>query len=441
MSTAELPHNTDAERATLGSVLLSQDRITEVAAWLKPEMFYLKRHGDIYAAMLALTQQGTPADIRLVSAELARRNQLERVGGVVYLSELVDYAHSSAHISHYAQQVESAAFRRRLIQASGKIAAVGYDEARPDDEVRTEVLALVTEAVSKRDDSGATALGEMMDELLDEFGKEHPPASSTGFYDLDEIIYGLTCEGRLITIAGRPGHGKTALALSIGLNLAEQQKSGLVFSMEMTKRELTQRILAMRSEIDGKTIQSMNLTDDEFRKATETAAMVNAWPLYTRSGGFSLADIRSHTLRHIAEYGELAFVVVDYVGLVRPSGKKGQTRQQEIGEITRGLKALAMETGVDLFMLAQLNRDIEKREDAIPTLSDLREAGDIENDSNIVMFVINPEKLNPDTEHKGKGFLWVVKHRGGACGKIELRFNAPLTRFDNLARFRDVEGY
>lgn len=441
MTTAELPHNLDAEKATLGSILANRDRIVEVANWLRPDMFYSHKHADIYTAMLHLFGQRTPPDIRTVSDELRRRGQLDRIGGPLALSDLTDTVPTSLHISYYARIVENTARRRLLILNSGKAAALAYDETVSDDDMRAGALALITEAAIKRDDAGATPLGEMLNEQLEEFGKEHAPATSTGLYDLDEIIYGLTCEGRLITIAGRPGHGKTALALTIALNLVRQGKPGLFFSMEMTKRELSQRALAMYSDIDGKTIQSMNLTDDQFRKATEAAGMMLDWPLYTRSGGFSLADIRTMTLQHVTEHGPLAFVVVDYVGLVRASGKKGQTRQQEIGETTRGLKALAMETGADVFMLAQLNRDIEKREDAIPTLSDLREAGDIENDSNIVTFVINPEKLNPNTEDKGKGMLWVVKHRGGPCGKIELRFNAPLTRFDNLDKFRSMEGY
>lgn len=441
MSTAELPHNLEAERATLGSVLLGHDRITEVANWLTPEMFYMARHGEIYAAMLALFAQRIPSDTRTVSDELRRRGHLDRVGGWEYVSDLTQAVPTSSHIAYYARQVESAAFRRKLIYAGGKAAAVGYDETKSDDDARAEALLFITDAVSKRDDTGAIPLGEMMDALLEEFGKEHAPATSTGLYDLDEIIYGLTCQGRLITIAGRPGHGKTALALTVATNLAGLGRAGLFFSMEMSKDELSQRIASMYSGVDGKTIQGKNLTDDEFRRVMEATGRLHDWPLHTRVGGFSLADIRTMTLRHIAERGPLAFVVVDYVGLIRPSGKKGQTRQQEIGEITRGLKALAMETGVDLFMLAQLNRDIERRDDSKPTLSDLREAGDIENDSNIVMFVINPEKLDPNTQDKGKGMLWVVKHRGGPCGKIQLRFNAPLTRFDNLEHYRAMEGY
>lgn len=441
MTIAELPHNLDAEKATLGSVLLNRDAIVEVASWLTPDMFYSHAHADIYAAMLHLFGLRTPPDTRTVSDELRRRGQLDRLGGWEYVSDLTEAVPTSAHISYYARQIESAAFRRNLISSSGKAAALAYDQSQADDDVRAGVLALMTDAAIKRDDTGATPLGEMLNDELEECGKDHPPAISTGLYDLDEIIYGLTCEGRLITIAGRPGHGKTALAMTIALNLARQGKPGLFFSMEMSKPELSQRALAMYSEVDGKIIQSRNLTDAVFRKMTEAAGMMLEWPLYTRSGGFSLADIRTMTLQHTTAHGPLAFLVVDYVGLVRASGKKGQTRQQEIGETTRGLKALAMETGADVFMLAQLNRDIERRDDAIPTLSDLREAGDIENDSNIVTFVINPEKLNPDTADKGKGMLWVVKHRGGRCGKVELRFNAPLTRFDNLAKYRAPEGY
>lgn len=441
METLELPHNLDAEKSTLGSILLNRDRIGEVAAWLTPEMFYMRRHEMIYAATLKLFEGRTPPDIRLVAAELAKRGQLDQIGGTEYLSDLTDSVPTSAHITHYARLVQSAAFRRRLILIGGQVAVLGYEDAKSDDDIRAGALALVTNAVTNHSDAGASSLGEMMDELLDEFGKEHPPAISTGLYDLDAIIYGITCEGRLITIAGRPGHGKSALALTIALNVAKQGHPGLFFSMEMSKRELTQRALSMCSEIDGKTIQSLDLTDDEFRTATETAAAVNGWPLYTRAGNFSLGDIRTHTLQHIAEYGALTFIVVDYVGLVRPGTSKGISRQQQLGEITRGLKSIAMETHTDLFMLAQLNRDIEDREKKVPVLADLREAGDIEENSNIAIFVINPEKFDANTEHKGKGLVYVQKHRGGRCGMTELTFNAPFTRFDNCEHFREVEGY
>lgn len=441
MHIEELPQNLDAEKATLGSVLLNRDSLVAIANWLTPTMFYLQRHADIYAAMLHLFSQRTPPDTRTVSDELKRRGQLEAVGGIAYLSDLTDGVPSSYHIVHYARTVESLAMRRLMIRNSGKAAALAYDESVSDDDLRAGVIALATEAATARDDAGATSIGEMMDEMLDDLGKDHAPATPTGLYDFDEIIYGLTCEGRLITIAGRPGHGKTALALTIAVNLAEQGKHGKIFSMEMTKRELTQRFASMRSDIDGKIIQSGNLTDDQFRRVTEAVGAVNPWPLFVRAGGFSLADIRTMTLQHIMEHGALDFVIVDYLGLIRPSARRGLSRQQELGEMTRGLKALAMETGTDVFMLAQLNRAIEGRADGIPTLSDLRESGDIENDSNIVAFVINPEKLNPETTDKGKGMLWVVKHRGGPCGKVELRFNAPLTRFDNLEKYRAVDGY
>ena len=442
MHIEELPQNLDAEKATLGSVLLNRDSLVAIANWLTPPMFYLQRHADIYAAMLHLFSQRTPPDTRTVSDELKRRGQLEAVGGTMYVSDLTDAVPSSYHIVDYARTVESMAKRRLMIRNSGKAAALAYDESVPDDDVRAGVIALMTEATTARDDAGAASIGEMMDRMLDRLGQDRAPATSTGLHDLDVIIYGLTRKGRLITIAGRPGHGKTALVLTIALNLAEQGKHGKIFSMEMAEEELTDRFAAMRSNIDGKIIQSGNLTDDQFRKVTEVAGTVNQFPLYTRAAStFSLADIRTMTLQHIMTHGALDFIIVDYLGLIQPSGRRGLSRQQELGEMTRGLKALAMETGADVFMLAQLNRDIEKRDSERPTLSDLREAGDIENDSNIVLFVVNPEKLNPETTDKGKGMLWVVKHRGGPCGKVELRFNAPLTRFDNLEKYRAVDGY
>ena len=436
----ELPQSLEAERAVLGSILLNRDALASVAPWLTPEMFYLDKHADIYRAMRDLFMRRTPADTRTVSAELKQRGLLDGVGGIAYLSDLVDAVPTSYHIGYYAQFVEDAAFHRAAIDLGSKIAARGYDTGTSADDLRAELLALFTATVARRGSTSGKSLDVMMREWLDGYGQERAPTISTGLHDLDAIIYGIR-KGRLVTIAGRPGHGKSALAMTIACNVARQGNAGLFFSMEMEEEELTQRIVAMTSGIDGAAIQAERLDDAEIETATESAMRAGEWPLTMHCGGFTMLDIRTRTLQHIAEHGDLSFVVVDYVGLVKPSNTKGLTRQQQIGEITRGLKALAMETHTDVVMLAQLNREIEGRESAIPTLSDLREAGDIENDSNIVLFVINPEKLNPDTADKGKGMLWVVKHRGGPCGKTELAFNAPLTRFDNLSKWYSTEGY
>lgn len=440
MTAPMMPHNLDAEKATLGSVLLNRDALTAVAPWLRAEQFYLERHGDIFAAMLALFARRVPPDARTVSEELRKGGRLESAGGVPYLGELIDAVATSAHIEHYARIVEETALRRRVITLAGQIAKQGYDEKLSADELRADVQALVTEVISQRGRADATHVGDLMGNLLEQFNKSEAAAVSTGLYDLDELIYGLR-KGRLITIAGRPSHGKTALALTIACNVAEKRGAGLVFSMEMDVEEIGQRILSMQTGIDGKLIQQLQLDDNELRYATEQMGRIGDWPLYIRAGAVTMLDIRTITLRHIGQHGPLAFVIVDYVGLVTPSGKKGQNRAQEIGEISRGLKALAMEAGCDVLMLAQLNREIEHRSDPIPTLADLRESGDIEQDSNVVIFVVNPEMFDPNTSDKGKGFLYVAKHRGGKRGRVALRFDGPTTRFDNLSRYQEMEGY
>jgi replicative DNA helicase len=440
MYAPELPNNIDAEKAVLGSMLLNRDAIALTAPWLKPDMFYMERHADIYQAMLDLYTRRTPTDTRTVSAELGRAGKLDSVGGIPYLSDLTDAVPTSYHVAYYAKFVADAAFHRSIIRLGGALAARGYDTGTSADDLRADALKLITEAVAQPGQDDGSTLDVLMRDVMDGFTRDHPPAISTGLRDLDEIIYGIRKE-RLITIAGRPGHGKSALALTIACNVVKQGHAGLFFSMEMSQEELGQRVLSMHSGIDGAAIQAYRLDEREIAIASDAALKVSPWPLTIHCGGFTLADIRTRTLRHIAEHGDLTFIVVDYLGLVRPSSKKGQTRQQELGEITRGLKALSSETHTDVLMLAQLNRGIEGRDSAIPTLSDLREAGDIENDSNIVLFVINPEKFDPNTQDKGKGIIYVSKHRGGKTGKTELMFNASLTRFDPLERYRAVEGY
>jgi replicative DNA helicase len=436
----ELPQDIDAEKAVIGSILLNREALVAIADQLDASMFHYERHSQIYDVMLHLYQQRTPPDTRTVAGEMRRRGCLDECGGTGYLSELVDSVPSSYHVQHYARLVEEAWLARRVIELGGKVASIGYEWDKGGETLRAEVQALVTEALAQRAKRDAVPLGDLMNSLWDQFGKGETGAIPTGLHDLDELIYGVR-KTRLITIAGRPSHGKSALALSIACNLAYANHAGIVFSMEMEGLELAQRVLAMQSGIDGGQIQRADLNDSELRNAAEWIGRTGNWPLYIRSDAASLNDIRTITLRHIALHGPLAYIVVDYVGLVTPSSRKGQTRAQEIGEISRGLKALAMEAQCDVFMLAQLNREIEHRSDPIPTLADLRDSGDIEQDSNIVIFVVNPERFDPQTEHKGMGFLYVAKHRGGPCGKVALRFNAPLTRFDNLERYRDVEGY
>lgn len=440
MTHPELPQDIDAERAVLGSILLNRDAITAIADTLEASMFHYERHAQIFDVMLNLYQRRTPPDTRTVAGELRRRGQLEGCGGVGYLSELVDAVPSSYHIQHYARLVGETSLLRAGIQLGGKIAGLAYGWSGSADEYRAEVQALVTEAIAQHNKAGAAPIGDVMNRLWDQLTTSETTAISTGLYDLDNLIYGLR-KGRLVTIAGRPSHGKTALALTIACNVASRGAAGLVFSMEMDEEELGQRILAMQSGIDGRQIQQLHLDEGEMRSAATWIGRVGEWPLWIQTSAVTLNDIRTITLRHIAQHGPLAFVIVDYVGLVTPSGRKGQNRAQEIGEISRGLKALAMEAKCDVLMLAQLNREIEHRSDPIPTLADLRDSGDIEQDSNIVIFVVNPEMFDPQTEDKGKGFLYVAKHRGGARGRIALKFNAPLTRFDNLVEYREVEGY
>lgn len=439
MTHPELPQDINAEKAVLGSVLLNREAITAIADSLDASMFHYERHAQIYAVMLNLYQHRTPPDVRTISGELKRRGQLDQCGGVGYLSELTDSVPSSYHVQHYARLVEESWLLRRGIQLGGKIAGLAYDWQGSADEYRAEVQALVTEAIASRTHTGAQHIGDLMNSLWDQLNREETGAVPTGLHDLDNLIYGLR-KGRLVTIAGRPSHGKTALALTIACNVASRGGSGLVFSMEMDETELAQRILAMQSGIDGRQIQQLQLDEEEMRTSATWIGRVGQWPLWIHTEAVSVNDIRTMVLRHIAQHGPLAFVVVDYVGLVKPSGRK-QNRVQEIGEMSRGLKALAMEAKCDVLMLAQLNREIEGRDKFIPTLADLRDSGDIEQDSNVVIFVVNPEMFDASTEDKGKGFLYVSKHRGGARGKVALRFNAPLTRFDNLVIGREVPGY
>jgi replicative DNA helicase len=430
------PFDLVAEKAILSSVLYTPDAITHLthllAAMFSPE------HRLIWQAMLDLAARRTPPDLITVTAELRSRGHLERIGGADYLAELSDRNVTWGYVLHYAKVVTDLAYKQHLLDVSRQVARLAQSD-KDTDTLRSDMLGLLTTATAQPDRASLTTLSEAMEALTAALMTDQPPALSTGLHDLDELIYGLR-RGRLITVAGRPSHGKTALALTIACNVSQHGHAGLIFSMEMETEELAQRILSMQSGIDGKTVQSLTLGPPELRQALATIRRVGTWPIFIRAGAVTLNDIRTLTLRHIAEHGPLAYIVVDYLGLVTPSGKKGQNRAQEVGEISRGLKQLASEAGCDVFMLSQMNRAIEGRNDPTPTLADLRETGDIEQDSNVVLFVVNPEMFDKQTKDKGIGLVYVEKHRGGKRGLVRLTFRAELTRFDNFTG-RTPEGY
>lgn len=448
----ELPNDIHAELATIGSVLMRSDAMLEIVNVLTPEMFYLERHAQIYAAMISLYQQRTPVDTRTVSIELRKRGQLDQVGGIGYISDATDAVPTSAHVAAYAATVRRHWLGRRAMEVGGEIAALGFRHDLSDADLRAEIQAAVLEIVASDARGGLMSISDVMDEVYDFLQSEDSPGVMTGLYDFDKLTGGMR-PGHLWIFAGRPGHGKSAFATTLLRNVTRAGKRAVCFTIEMERLEIGQRILSMEAEIDGIAIQDRTLSEEELAACVEKMPLIAKWPLHLEDIGVSLAEIRARTLRHIAEYGALACVIVDYLQLVTPDQRYRGNRQMEVASIARGLKALASEAQTTVIALSQLNREIEGRSDPTPTLADLRESGEIEQAANQVTFIVRPEVFGKQSvtigsgdlaieyPTQGLGVLYVAKQRGRKPGVVPMRFNAPFTRFDSLERFRAVEGY
>lgn len=439
-----VPFDLQAERATLGAILLERDAIVAVAAWLVPEYFYLEKHALIYEAMLACYNRREPPDLATVAAELRRQERLDLVGGLAFLGELVAEVPTAVHIEYYARSVERAAILRRLIEAGGKIAALGYDESEDLEATLDKAEAELFVVSQRRSTQDFVPISQIVNTLFTQIERLQERRGevagvATGFTDLDGLTGGLQ-PSDLIILAARPAVGKTSLSLSIAYNVAFLSRATVgVFSLEMSRDQLVQRILAMHTGIDMQRLRTGNLRADELNLAFEGMGVLSELPIYIEdTPGLSITEVRARARRLHAEVG-VDLLMIDYLQLM--SGRRTDNRVQEVSEISRGLKALARELNVPVIALSQLSRAVEGRQSHVPMLSDLRESGSIEQDSDIVMFIYREELYDKDTDKKGIAEIHLAKHRNGPLGVVPLRFEARTTRFQNLERYRGLEGY
>lgn len=441
----DAPYDLEAEEAVLGAVLYQPDVLTSVAPLVQVDDFYLEKHRTIYTAMLDCATARTPADPRLVGARLKERQALDVSGGYAYLAHLTAEAPIASHAEHYARVVAGHGTRRRLIDAGGKIAALGYATGRPIDEVLAEATAHLS-VTQRRTTDGLVSLRRVVDELYETMQAGAPRSVRTGLDRLDDLIGGL-CPGDLTIIAGRPGHGKSSLALTIADTLARGGQTVAYFTLEMRRDELAQRLVAMRSGVSASTQRQQSYTDHEIAAVYGALGDIAGLPLalYDQRG-VSIADLRARAVRYAQAVGGLALIVVDYLTLVEAHIGRGMNRAQAVGEISRGLKRLAGEADCPVVALAQLNRAIDGRTDNEPELSDLRESGDIEADADQVIFVVRPELYESDPRRaeavRGIAKLYVKKNRHGETGIAVVQFDGVRTTLRNLApQFRTPEGY
>lgn len=435
------PQNIEAEQSVLGGVLLQNDAINRVVEVVSPEDFYRESHRKIFSAVLELYQKNEPADLVTVTNLLKKKDMLEVVGGASYLSELVDMVPTTANIASYGKIVREKAIIRKLIEGASEIVARGYEDQKDVNDYLDQAEKIIFEIAQRRLSQGFSHLKDIVrdsfkaiEELYEK--KELITGVPTGYKDFDRLTCGLQ-KSDLVIFAGRPSMGKTAFALNIVENAAiDAGVLCAVFSLEMSKQQLVQRMLCARAGVDASKLRGGFLAEGDWPKLTRAAGLLSEAPIFIDdSPAMNVLEIRAKARRLQREHG-LGLVVVDYLQLMRSVGRV-ESREREISEISRSLKALAKELNIPIVALSQLNRGVEARQDKRPQLSDLRESGAIEQDADVIAFIYRDEMYNPNSPDVGKAEIIVGKQRNGPTGKVVLGFQKNLTRFNDLAHGMD----
>lgn len=433
------PQNVDAETSLLGSILIDGDALIKVADQITPEDFYDDRHRRIYEGVVQLYDKRSPIDVLTLSDQLKANKTLDLIGGSGYLAELTNYVPTASHVEQYAEIVAQKAVRRRLIRASSEITDMSYDEAHGLRELIEEAETKLFDVSQQHVKQGIVSLESVLSESFDRLDELHKDKGSirglpTGFKDLDSMLAGLQ-KSDLFILAARPSMGKTALSLNLAHNVAvNNQATTLVFSLEMSKEQLVDRMLAMESGVDAWALRTGNLSDSDFEKISHAMGALGEAPIFIDdTPGITVSELRTKARRE-AHRHELGLIVVDYLQLMSGGGRYGGdgNRVQEISEISRGLKSIARELNVPLMALSQLSRSVESRSPQIPQLSDLRESGSIEQDADVVAFIYREDYYNPDTERKNITDILIRKHRNGPTGAVELYFDRDKQKFRSL---------
>ncbi len=432
------PNDITAEQAVLGSMLVDKDAVVVSIETLKSDDFYREDNKEIYAAMYEIYNNGRHIDMITVKDELVLRGSLEKVGNLGYLSSLIDGVPTTSNIENYVQIVEEKATVRNLIKAANDILKMGYSGTEEVDSIIEQTEKKIFDVLQNRNTRGYASLKEVLITAFDNIEKLYQNKSKisgieSGFIDLDSKISGLNPSDLLI-IAARPAMGKSAFVLNIASYVAMHMKTPvMVFSLEMSKEQLVNRILCSESEVDSMKLRNADLSSEDWLKLGEASSKLAEIPLYIDdTPGLSSAELRAKCRKAKLEKN-VGLVIIDYLQLME-SKSKNSSRQQEISEISRSLKILAKELSIPVIALSQLSRASEGRTDHRPMLSDLRESGAIEQDADIVMFLHREDYYNAETEKKNIAEVIISKNRNGATGTVELAWLGQYTKFSNLYR-------
>lgn len=433
------PHDETMEASVLGSILIDVDAIIKIADIISAEDFYDKRHERIYEAIMQLYEKRSSIDVLTLSNQLRSNGYLDMVGGPAYLTELTNFVPTAAHVVEYANIVAEKGVRRRLLSVNAEINdLVGQENIglkQLIEEAEAGLFRVSQRHVKQSIVSIEAILAESF-ERLDDLHKDKKKLRGipTGFRDMDNMLAGLQ-RSDLFILAARPSMGKTAFALNLAHNVAVQAKEPvLLFSLEMSKEQLVDRLLSMESGVDAWALRTGNLTDSDFEKIGEAMGTLSEAPIFIDdTPGITVSDMRTKARREAHQH-QLGLIIVDYLQLMSGGGRSASdgNRVQEISEISRGLKGVARELNVPLIALSQLSRSVESRTPQIPQLSDLRESGSIEQDADIVAFIYREEYYNPETDRKKITDILIKKHRNGPTGGVELYFDNEKQRFRSL---------
>lgn len=443
MALKSLPNNIEAEQSVLGACFLSKYALQRSCETLQEESFYSEKNAKIFSSMVSLLENNTPIDITTVTTDLKNKNLLGEIGGVEYLTEIVNFVPTATNIDYYIKSVEESAVLRRLIETATEIASTGYETDSDVNETLDNAEKKILNVVKTRKSSEFKSIKEVLiktEEDLEKLAetKGEITGIATGWYDFDKLTAGLH-ENEFIIIAARPAMGKTAFALNMATHIAmNNKKSVALFNLEMGAEQLALRILSSLGQIEGYKMRTGNLLNEDWKKLNEATSQLADTNLFIDdTPGITIGEIRSKCRRLASSDKGLSVIIIDYLQLISGGKNYGANRQQEVSDISRSLKTLAMELHVPIIALAQLSRSVEAREDKRPIMSDLRESGSIEQDADIVSFLYRDDYYNKEARREDDisiSELIIGKHRNGPTATIELLFKKNTSTFRSLQK-------
>jgi replicative DNA helicase len=437
------PYSLEAEMSVLGGMFIDSDAVVKAIEVVDDSMFFREGHRRLYRAMIRLWEQGEVIDAVTLSEQLKRVGDFDAVGGAAYLAQLLDAVPTAANVEYHARIVREKALLRRLIEAATSIIQSTYESAEGVEDLLDEAEQKIFQIAQTHDRKGFVWIKELLWPAMEQIELLSQNSSAitgvpTGFADLDEKTAGFQ-KGDLVIVAARPSMGKTAFTLNIAQHAAiGAHRAVAFFSLEMSKESLVQRMLTSEARVDAGRVRTGRLRDDDYPRLAQAAGLLNTAPIYVDdTASISILEMRAKARRLKADRPDLALIIVDYVQLMQGNGRT-ENRQQEVSEVSRGLKALAKELEVPVVALSQLSRAVESRPDKRPMMSDLRESGALEQDADLIMFLYRPEYYHGPTDKdgnnlEGRAELIIGKQRNGATGTVQLMFHKEYTRFESYS--------